>query len=147
MSKKRDLQILLELAQMDFTGERNQETRILIMDRLVDRFARNFVHKNDAASPRMSLEKLQHHLAPVITYLRSGEIVEDFDFQYRLLKSEGKLVSFLHWEDHLLLTLIQRLNNVAEGDLHTCPRCGNYFVKAGKQIKIYCTRHCTTEAH
>ncbi len=146
MDKQGDLQQLLELAQMDFRVEREEKERTRIKSELVSRFAENFVHKNDAESSRMTLEKLQKHLAPVIAYLRSEKIVEDFPFCSRLLKSDGKVISFLHWEDHLLLNFIKLLNNVDENDLHTCPRCGHYYVTAETKGKRYCTPRCATEA-
>ena len=142
MSKQGDLQKLLELAQMDFSTEMKEKTRAGMQRDLLRRFAENFVHKNDAESPGMTLEKLQQHLAPVIAYLRSDDIVADFHFQSRLLKSEGRVISFMHWQDHLLQNLIRLLNNNEENDLQTCPRCGNYFVAAGRKPKRYCTPRC-----
>ncbi len=142
MSKQGDLQKLLELAQMDFGIEKKEKTRARIQRDLVRRFAENFVHKNDAEAPGMTLEKLQQHLAPVIAYLRSKDIVADFHFKSRLLRSGGKVISFIHWQDHLLLSFIRLLNNSEENDLQTCPRCGNYFVTAGRKTKRHCTPRC-----
>lgn len=146
--ERRDLQKILEFAQMDLS-KMTTKTHGKVLDQLLERFAVNDIQRDDInhLNPHVKLEQMQGHLRPIIEMLKTpGSDPVDFMPELHFMVANKKVVTYTFFEDQLVVSLFKLIDGLETDELLVCPQCGNLFIGVGKRVKIYCSTRCGTDA-
>jgi hypothetical protein len=146
--ERRDLQKILEFAQMDLS-KKTPKTHGKIMDDLLERFAKNEIQVEclNRKYPLDKLEEMQEYLQPIIEMLKTpGSDQVEFSPELHFMVVNKKVVTYTFFEDQLLVSLFTLIDGLDTDELLVCPQCGNLFIGVGKRVKIYCSNRCGTDA-